>query len=101
MTKHIRSLVFATGLVLVSAPWCRAETGAELYAAKCKKCHAEDGSGKTKMGEKFKMKPLDQSQSDDQWFEISKNGKDKMPKFDGKLTDEQLKEIITHMRTLK
>lgn len=101
MTQKIRSLVLTTMLVLATTAPSRAETGAELYASKCKKCHAEDGSGKTKMGEKFKMTALDQSQSDDQWFEITKKGKDKMPKSEGKLTDDQIRLLIAHMRTLK
>jgi cytochrome c6 len=38
---------------------------------------------------------------DTELIKITKEGKNKMPKYDGKLTDDQIKDLIKYIRTLK
>ena len=78
---------------------------ADLYKTKCAACHGADGKGDTAIGKKMGVKsftdPEVAKNSDQTWFEITKNGKGKMPGYNGKLTDDQIKELVKHIRTLK
>jgi cytochrome c6 len=78
---------------------------AATYKSKCQVCHGPDGKGDTAMGKKLGIKdfhsPEVAKMSDTQMFEIIKKGKDKMPAYDGKLTDDQIKGLIKCIRSLK
>jgi cytochrome c6 len=67
-------------------------------------CHAADGSGNTPAGKATKARdfasPEVQSLTDAQLSEIITNGKDKMPAYKGKLTDDQIKGLVTYIREL-
>jgi mono/diheme cytochrome c family protein len=68
-------------------------------------CHGPDGKGETAMGKKFGLKDLGsadvQGKSDADLNGIITNGKDKMPAYKGKLTSEQIEEVVKFIRTLK
>jgi mono/diheme cytochrome c family protein len=68
-------------------------------------CHAVDGSANTPAGKAMQTPPLSAPSfakaSDAELFAIIKNGKAKMPAYAGKLTDEQIKALVTFMRSLK
>ena len=74
-----------------------------LYQTKCAICHSVDGSG-TATGKKLNARDLRsaevQKQSDAQLTEIITKGKNKMPAYQGKLTPEQIKQLIAHVRSL-
>ena len=57
------------------------------------------------MGKTLKLRDLGsadvQSQSDADLTGIITNGKGKMPKYDGKLTADQIKDVVKYIRTLK
>ena len=40
-------------------------------------------------------------ETDAEWTTITKNGKNKMPAYQGKLTDQQIGDLVKFMRTLK
>jgi cytochrome c6 len=89
------SLVLALGLPAV------AEDAAALYKSKCQVCHGPDGKGSA-AGLKMGAKPFsDLKESDQELLELTKNGKGKMPAYKGKLTDDQIKELVKYIRTLK
>ena len=77
----------------------------KLWKAKCQSCHAADGSGNTPAGKKVEARDLRlpeiQKQTDAQLFEITKKGKNKMPAYDKKLTDQQIKDLIAYVRELE
>jgi mono/diheme cytochrome c family protein len=79
--------------------------GAGDYKAKCAACHGADGKGDTSMGKMMKIRDLSsadvQSQSDADLNNIITNGKGKMPKYDGKLTADQINGLVKYIRTLK
>ncbi len=78
---------------------------AALYKTKCQICHGADGKGDTPAGKKIGAKDLHSPEvaklSDAQLFEIVKKGKEKMPSYDGKLTDDQIKTLVKYVRSLK
>jgi cytochrome c6 len=92
-------------LVLSAATFACAQTSTEpLYKSKCQGCHGADGTGSTPMGKKVGARdfhtPEVSKQSDEELFEITKKGKNKMPAYDKKLTDDQIKDLIKYIRTL-
>ena len=73
------------------------------YAAKCAKCHGADGKGVEKykkQGQKdFTDAAWQKSRTDAQLTESIKNGKgDFMPAWKGKLSADEIKGLINHIR---
>jgi cytochrome c6 len=77
----------------------------DLYKSKCAMCHGPDGSGNTPMGKKLGThdfaSPEVQKQTDAQLTEAITKGKNKMPAYAGKLSDEQVKQLVAYIRTFK
>ena len=82
-----------------------AQAGADTYKAKCAMCHGADGLGATPAGKAMGAKPFNAPDSvkasDADLIAVTKNGKGKMPAEAGKLTDAQIKDCITYIRTLQ
>jgi cytochrome c6 len=92
------TLVLATGLPAM------AQDSEALYKSKCQVCHGADGKGTAagqKMGVRDFHSPEVAKQTDAQMIELTKKGKGKMPAFDGKLTDDQIKGLIKYIRSMK
>jgi mono/diheme cytochrome c family protein len=82
-------------------------SGKELWNKNCASCH-----GKTGLGDGVKARNLDtpagdfskpayQNQSDGELFGKTKIGRDEMPKYDGKISDEDIWAITIYSRTFK
>jgi cytochrome c6 len=97
-------LFLVLAITLLFSASMRADDGATVFKAKCAMCHGPDGSGSTPAGKAMKARdfslPEVQSQSDAQLTEIVTNGKNKMPAYKGKLTDDQIKDLVAYVRTL-
>jgi len=94
----------ALGMLLAAAIPAAADDAAALYKSKCQVCHGADGKGTAagqKMGAKDFQSPEVAKQSDADLIKVTKEGKGKMPKYDGKLTDDQIKGLIKYIRSLK
>ncbi|HSK46085.1 MAG TPA: cytochrome c [Candidatus Binatia bacterium] len=94
----------ALGMLLAVAIPAAADDAAALYKSKCQMCHGADGKGAPagqKMGVRDFHAPEVVKESDADLIKITKEGKNKMPKFDGKLTDDQIKGLIAYIRSLK
>jgi len=94
----------ALGMLLAAAITAAADDAAALYKSKCQVCHGADGKGTAagqKMGAKDFQSPEVAKQSDADLAKVTKEGKGKMPKYDGKLTDDQIKGLIKYIRSLK
>lgn len=78
--------------------------GSDTFAAKCASCHAADGSGSTTVGKKMAVRNLGsaavQKQTDQQLYDITANGKKKMPAYGKKLTAAQIKDLVAYIRSL-
>jgi mono/diheme cytochrome c family protein len=79
-------------------------TGENLFKTKCAACHGPDGKGEVPMGKKLGARNLGsaevQGQSDAQLTEVLTKGKNKMPAYDGKLTKEQIGQLVAYIREL-
>jgi mono/diheme cytochrome c family protein len=57
------------------------------------------------LGRNLKLRSLGssevQDQSDDQLIAITGKGKNKMPRYDNKLSKEQIREVVKYIRSLK
>jgi cytochrome c6 len=94
----------ALAVLLAAALPAAAEDAAALYKSKCQICHGADGKGSPagqKMGAKDFHSPDVAKQTDAELIKVTKEGKGKMPKYDGKLTDDQIKELVKYIRSLK
>ena len=97
------SFLLAAAILSMSI-FASAQNAETLYKSKCAACHGPDGAGATTMGKKLGAKafraPEVSKLSDAELFDITKNGKNKMPAYDKKLTDDQIKDLIKYIRNL-
>lgn len=87
-----------------------AASASENWGAQCAKCHGDDGAGNTKMGQKLKIRDLTSPDAqkkftDEQAFEAIKNGLKKdgktvMNPMSGKLSDEEITEMVSFVRSM-
>jgi mono/diheme cytochrome c family protein len=88
-----------TGPALAQAP------GADTYKAKCQMCHGADGLAATPMGKNMKILSFKDAAmlkaTDAQFIASTTDGKGKMPAYKGKLTDAQIKDVVSYIRTLQ
>lgn len=97
----IGTLVLLFALVASSV----AQSTADLYKSKtCAACHGPDGKGDTPMGKKLGARdfhsPDVQKMSDEELFNVTKSGKNKMPAYKDKLSDQQIKDLVQYVREL-
>jgi cytochrome c6 len=101
--KTLLSMLVLFGFMMIARPAMADDTEA-LYKSKCQVCHGADGKGSAagqKMGARDFHSPEVTKESDADLIKATKEGKGKMPKFDGKLTDDQIKALIKYIRSLK
>lgn len=86
-----------------------ADDTAKVWKAKCASCHGEDGKAQTKQGKAEKIEDMTTAEWQTEWtdekmktiiLEGSKDNK-KMKPFKGKLTDQQVDDLIKHIRGFK
>jgi cytochrome c553 len=104
-------LVLTVVLGLASAWSARAADAKENWASHCAKCHGEDGKGDTKMGKKAGCKDYTDAKvqaelKDDKAIKSIKDGvkegdKTLMKAFADVLSDDEIKALVTHVRSFK
>jgi mono/diheme cytochrome c family protein len=83
------------------------KAGMALYTKNCASCHGKAGLGDGVKARMLKDFPGDfsgaafQGQTDGEHFYKTKTGKGEMPKYEGKLADEDIWNIVNYMRTFK
>jgi len=93
--------VIATAMLAFSAV-AFAQSGQDLYKAHCQSCHGPDGTPSAGMVKMMGVKPASEYKaSAEEMFKAVRDGKGKMKPFAGKLTDDQIKEVVAFFRTLK
>ncbi len=104
LSQRIALFCLITALALPSLASAQAK-GQDTFKAKCAMCHGADGSGSTPMGKSMELKdlggPAIQSMSDADLTAAVTNGKGKMPAYKGKLTDAQISDVVSYVRSLK
>ena len=108
MTHGIKAAVVILLAALIAAPVFALSPGATVYntsAPKCGMCHGADGLATSAMAKNMKdlsfKDPKMISASDARFFASTKNGLNKMPAYNGKLTDQQIKDVVAYIRTLQ
>lgn len=111
MTNKI--LLTLLPLAMLSLPATAKETAADNYKTYCVQCHGMDGNGKGVNIRDMSVQPRDHTdgkamsgRSDDTIFKVIKEGGpaiDKsvlMPPWGDTLTDEEIKDMVQHLRML-
>ena len=100
MKTILKATLAVFALALVCAPFTFADAGAD-YKAKCAICHGANGEGKAAMKTRDFASADVQKQSDAELTDIITKGKEKMPSYDGKLSKDQIGDLVKWIRTLK
>lgn len=111
MTKRIGFLIglVSSGAVFVamfplSTPAKSQSTPEQVYKAKCATCHGADGAGATPAGKATKARAFCseevRKETDEEWTTIVVKGKNKMPAYDKKLTDAEVRDAVAYIRGL-
>ena len=103
------SLILVIGfftLVALSPAFAQEDSPAKkVYASKCLMCHGDDAKGDTKAGKMMKTPDLTteswkQGTSVPELVKTLREGLGKMPKYEGKLSEEELKAVAEYTREL-
>lgn len=79
-----------------------AQSGADVFKTKCAMCHGPDGKRENPgMGVKTLTGSDIQKKSDAELIASVSKGKGKMPAYAGKLTDDQISQVVAYVKTLK
>ena len=101
--QFVLVVLLALGLIAVCASPAAAQDAAATYKSKCAMCHGPDGKGSamgTKMGAHDFTSADVQKQTDEQLTEVITKGKGKMPAYEGKLKDTEIKDLVGYIRGL-
>lgn len=103
-TRIFATALFGFAVLLFFTLSVRSQSGGEsVFKAKCVACHGADGKGKTAIGKANKMNDLGsadvQKQSDADLTAIIANGKSKMPAYAKSLKPDQIKDLVTYIRS--
>jgi cytochrome c553 len=89
----------------------RAGDSTQLWTMNCAACHGKDGKGGTMMGRKLGIKDLTDAKVQSSFSDadatkaikegVSEGGTEKMKAFGGKLSDDDIKGLVAHVRSLK
>jgi mono/diheme cytochrome c family protein len=83
------------------------KAGKTLYDKNCASCHGKAGLGDGVKARALKTFPGDfslaeyQDQTDGDHFYKTKTGRGEMPKYEGKMTDTDIWNVVNYMRTFK
>ncbi len=80
----------------------------KLFGAKCAKCHGKDGKGVEKLAKTLKVEigklnltgKETVKATDAALVKVTLGGRKKMPKFQGKLSPEEVQGLVQYLRTL-
>ena len=109
--KHLATAVATTLLFVLSAavPPAAAQSAPDNYKSKCQMCHGATGNGDSPTGKKLNVHDFHsadvQKKSDDEFFKaikdgVNSNGKFVMPAYNGKLSDDQIRDLAKYSREL-
>lgn len=105
MMRRLAMLAALSAIVLALSASVRAQgAGETVYKAKCASCHGADGKGATPAGKATKARDFSsdevKKETDAEWTEIIVKGKNKMPAYDKKLTESEVKDAVAYIRSL-
>jgi cytochrome c6 len=102
--SYFLAMPVALSLLAFSTPALAQGEGAALFKSKCAGCHSPDGSGSGPAGKAMHLRDLGsaavQKQTDVELTAVITNGKGSMPGYKGKLTEAQVKQLVSFIRSL-
>src|SRR6185369_11087156 len=111
MKNVTKTLVVITLFAATAVNRAHAADAKENWATHCASCHGKDGKGQTKAGRMAGVKDQTDAQyqaglTDDKMIAAVKDGlkegtKEKMKPFKDKLSDDEIKALVAHVRSLK
>ena len=105
MKSNARMVVLSLLTASLAVTIIAQQTGDATYKAKCAMCHGADGTGNTPIGKNMKIRsfksPEDIKATDAVLAKQTKEGVGKMQGYAGKLTDAQIQDVVTYIRTLQ
>lgn len=105
MKQNVRIAVLTLLSASLALPAVAQQTGEATWKAKCAMCHGADGVGNTPVGKNMKVRslksPEDIKATDAELFKDTKSGVGKMQGYAGKLTDAQINDVVSYIRTLQ
>jgi mono/diheme cytochrome c family protein len=94
----------ATPVLAETAADATSATPKEIFSQNCAMCHGPDGAG-TPLGKRMGVADLRsavvQKQTDPALAQVVSSGRNNMPPFKAKLSDDQIAAVIKHIRQLK
>lgn len=104
--------MFAAGAFAIAASLAGAADVKENWTKHCTRCHAADGSGNTKIGKKQNLKDytsadVQAKMTDDEMLKAivdgvkGDDGKEKMQAYKEKLSEQESKDLVAYIRTMK
>jgi mono/diheme cytochrome c family protein len=103
--QNVRIAVLALLSASLALPAVAQQSGEATWKAKCAMCHGADGIGNTPVGKNMKVRslksPEDIKATDAELFKDTKSGVGKMQGYAGKLTDAQITDVVSFIRTLQ
>ena len=106
-----KMIALSLTLLAAGAVAAHAADAKELWDKNCKKCHGEDGKGKTPMGKKLQVKdysdPKNQADLKDEKMAkaikdgVTKDGETRMKSFADTLGDDEIKSLVAYIRKMK
>ena len=109
--RWLRAALLAAASLSLCTVSLQAADLAENWTKHCASCHGKDGKGQTKAGRMAGVKDQTDAQyqaglKDEKMFKSLKEGlkegdKEKMKPFGDKLSDDEIKALIAHVRSFK
>lgn len=91
--------------VTLAAPGLAQSGGEATYKLKCAMCHGADGLATSPMAKTLKVPSVKSEAftklSEAEMVTATENGKGGMPPYKTKLTSDQIKEVVSYMRSLE
>lgn len=115
MRTEIKPIIKVTAVAFLlggSLCWAvAADDATQLWDSNCAACHGKDGKGNTMMGHRLQIKDLtdpkvqaaltDAQATKDIKEGVTEDGRTKMKAFGDKLSDDQIKALVAHIRSFK
>jgi mono/diheme cytochrome c family protein len=103
MAIQVLLVCFGSVTLLSAETGSKTAAGEAVYKSHCVVCHGVDGLGKTTLGTQLKASDLHgkdvQKLTDAQLKEVITNGKNNMPPFSDQLTGAEINDLIKYVRT--
>jgi len=94
----------AVVMILTSPVLAADQKVQDLYKSKCQGCHGADGKATTigkKLGAKDFQDPDVAKLTETDLAKVTEEGKNKMPAYKGKLTEDQIKALAKYIKEMK